>query len=240
MTYLQNIADTLEAFSAWSGLTMNRSKTELFISWLNQSEAADISTLSFSLGSLPVHYLGFALMHRKLQICDYRPLIDQRKRRFSSWTLRALSYAGKTVLIFCVIYSIINFLFSSFLLPKGCLKWLNHYAQDSFGMDTSQQEQKLRSLGVKSVFLSMKVDLVSGIYAFFCLKLIWLLFCAIWVKANTSKIIRFGAWMKTRLQHGLGKLSSRCGLFLKYSFNVYLGMDIWLDFGLTIGPLLVH
>ena len=124
MTYLQNIADTLEAFSAWSGLTMNRSKTELFISWLNQSEAADISTLSFSLGSLPVQYLGFALMHRKLQICDYRPLIDQLKRRFSSWTLRALSYAGKTVLIFCVIYSIINFLFSSFLLPKGCLKMI--------------------------------------------------------------------------------------------------------------------
>lgn len=56
---LQNIADTLDIFSAWSSLTMNRGKTELFIAGLNQVEADDISTLGFSLGSLPVRYLGF-------------------------------------------------------------------------------------------------------------------------------------------------------------------------------------
>lgn len=90
---LQNIADTLQLFSIWSGLAMNHHKTDLFIAGMNQAETDDISSLGFSLGSLPVHYLGLPLMHRKLQICDYRPLIDQLKIIFSSWTLRALSYA---------------------------------------------------------------------------------------------------------------------------------------------------
>lgn len=119
---LISIADTLEVFSSWSGLTMNRNKTELFIAGLNQVEADDIAALGFALGSLPVRYLRMPLMHRKLQICDYRPLIDQLKCRFSSWTLRALSYAGRTVLISSVIYSSVNFWCSSFILPKGCIK----------------------------------------------------------------------------------------------------------------------
>lgn len=47
---------------------------------------------------------------------------DQLQRRFSSWSLRALSYAGRTMLFSYVIYSTINFWFSSFILPNGCIK----------------------------------------------------------------------------------------------------------------------
>lgn len=92
---LVNIASTLDTFSVWSVLSMNRSKTYLFVAGLNQEETSDISSLAFSLGSMPVRYLGLPLMHRKLWICDYRPLIYQLKRRFSSWTSSALSYAGR-------------------------------------------------------------------------------------------------------------------------------------------------
>lgn len=119
---LQNISATLELFSNWLGLTMNRSTTELFIARLNQVEATDITNLGFSLGSLLVRYLGLPLMHRKLRICDYRPLIYQLKRRFSYCSLRALSYAGRTVLLSSVIYTTINFWFYSFILTKGCIK----------------------------------------------------------------------------------------------------------------------
>ena len=118
---LANIASTLDTFSECSGLTMNRDKTELFVAGLNQVETVDILSLGFSLGSLPVRYLGLPLMHRKLQICDYRPLLDQLRRRFSSWTSRCLSFAGRRELITSVIFGTLNFWFSSFLLPKGCI-----------------------------------------------------------------------------------------------------------------------
>lgn len=63
---------------------MNRNKTELFVAGMSQMETSELTSLGFTLGLLPVRYLGLPLMHRKLRICDYRPLLDQLKRRFSS------------------------------------------------------------------------------------------------------------------------------------------------------------
>ena len=40
----------------------------------------------------------------------------------SSWSNRALSYAGRRQLISSVIYGTVNFWISAFILPKGCLK----------------------------------------------------------------------------------------------------------------------
>ena len=51
---LQNISATLERFASWSGLSMNRNKTELFSAGMNQDETNVINTLGFSIGSLPV------------------------------------------------------------------------------------------------------------------------------------------------------------------------------------------
>lgn len=119
---LQNISSTLETFSVWSGLTMNKNKTELYVAGMTWTESCELTGLGFSLGSLPVRYLGLPLMHRKLRICDYRPLIDQLKARFTSWTSRALSYAGRRELLASVIHGTINFWFSSFILPKGCVR----------------------------------------------------------------------------------------------------------------------
>lgn len=101
---------------------MNRNKTELFSAGLNQDETIEINSLGFSIGSLLVRYLGLSLMHKKLRICDYRPLLDQLRSRFSFWSSRALSFAGRRQLISSVIYGTLNFCFSSFILPKGCIK----------------------------------------------------------------------------------------------------------------------
>ena len=119
---LERIAETLDSFSAWSGLSVNRQKTDLYVAGMSPLEASELSSLGFSFGSLPVRYLGLPLMHRKLQICDYRPLVDQLKRHFSSWSSRALSYAGRRQLLSPVITGTLNFWFSSFILPKGCIK----------------------------------------------------------------------------------------------------------------------
>ena len=119
---LHQISATLERFATWSGLSMNRSKTELFTAGLSDAETIDINSLSFSVGSLPIRYLGLPLMHRKLNISNYRPLLDQLKARFSSWSSRALSFASRRQLISSVIYDMLNFWFSTVLLPKGCIK----------------------------------------------------------------------------------------------------------------------
>ncbi|XP_019084355.1 PREDICTED: uncharacterized protein LOC109125974 [Camelina sativa] len=44
---------------------------------VNQNETSRNASLGFNLGSLPIHYLGLPLMHRKLRISDYRPLLDK-------------------------------------------------------------------------------------------------------------------------------------------------------------------
>lgn len=74
---LRNITSVLDNFHLWSGLQMNKDKTELFTAGLNHEEATTLSSIGFSFGSLPVRYLGLPLMHRKLRISDYRPLLDQ-------------------------------------------------------------------------------------------------------------------------------------------------------------------
>lgn len=55
------IAETLEDFALWSGLRMNKSKTELYMDGLNNDETLDISCLGFDMGSLPIRYLGLPL-----------------------------------------------------------------------------------------------------------------------------------------------------------------------------------
>lgn len=48
------IAETLEDFALWSGLRMNKSKTELYTAGLNNGETLNISRLGFNMGSMPI------------------------------------------------------------------------------------------------------------------------------------------------------------------------------------------
>ncbi|XP_010501871.1 PREDICTED: uncharacterized protein LOC104779191 [Camelina sativa] len=121
-TSLENISTVLQQFSILSGLSMNKDKTNLYLAGVNQDETSQFHSLGFNLGSLPIHYLGLPLIHRKLRISEYRPLIDKITGKFSSWTARALSFPGRKELISSVIYGIINLWASAFILPKGCVK----------------------------------------------------------------------------------------------------------------------
>lgn len=81
---LLNITEVLQEFSTVSGLSMNKSKTDLFIAGMNQTETSQIASLGFRIGSLPIRYLGLPLMHMKLRIADYRPLLEKITSRFTS------------------------------------------------------------------------------------------------------------------------------------------------------------
>lgn len=119
---LHGITETLDDFAGWSGLAMNKEKTELFHAGLSQEETNELNVYSFSHGSLPIRYLGLPLMHKKLKISEYSPLLDKLNSRFNHWGIKSLSFAGRCLLIKTVITRNVIFWTSTFLLPKGCIK----------------------------------------------------------------------------------------------------------------------
>lgn len=66
--------------------------------------------------------MGLALMYRKLRISEYEHLLEQITNKFKSWVVKTLSFGGRVQLIASVIYGVINFWCSTFILPQGCIK----------------------------------------------------------------------------------------------------------------------
>lgn len=91
-------------------------KTQLFTAGLDPRESTEIANLGFSIGSLPIRYLGLPLMSRKLRVSEYSPLIDKMVKKFKSWAVSSLSYAGRLLLIKSVIYGLVKFWCSAFIL----------------------------------------------------------------------------------------------------------------------------
>lgn len=119
---LHGIAECLDDFASWSGLSMNATKTELFTAGLDQTESSALMGYGFPSGSFPIRYLGLPLMSRKLKISEYVPLMTKITKCFQAWSVKLLSFAGRLQLLKTVIFGIINFWFSAFMLPKGCIK----------------------------------------------------------------------------------------------------------------------
>ncbi|XP_013658178.1 uncharacterized protein LOC125595072 [Brassica napus] len=249
---LQQIAATLQSFASWSGLHMNRAKTELYLAGLSQTETADLASLGFSLGSLPVRYLGLPLMHRKLRICDYRPLMDQLKRRFSSWTSCALSFAGRRQLLNTVIAGTLNFWFSSFVLPKGCIKSIESLCSRFLwnGNITSKAAEKVSwnvvclprsegGLGLRNLSIWNKT---------LSLKLVWLLHSeseSLWASSTKHhRLKRLSIWSLDEKKQGswiwksILKLRPLTENFIRCEVGNGEQASFWFDFWLPIGPLI--
>lgn len=249
---LQQIADTLDRFSLWSGLTMNRAKTELFTAGMNQIEVAELKNMGFSLGSLPVRYLGLPLMHRKLRICDYRQLLDQLKRRFSSWMTRALTYAGRKQLLSSVIFSTINFWFSSFILPKGCIKAIESLCS-RFLWNGNITKRAAAKVSWTSVCLpksegGLGLRDLSSWNKTLCLKLVWLLHSeteslwAIWIKHH--RLQGESIWsidekkQASWIWKAILKLRPLARRFLRCDVGNGLSVSFWFDHWCALGPLI--
>ncbi|XP_048611796.1 uncharacterized protein LOC125586052 [Brassica napus] len=249
---LQQITWTLDSFSTWSGLTMNRDKTELFVAGMSQTEVTDMTSLGFSLGSLPVRYLGLPLMHRKLRICDYRPLLDQLKRRCSSWSSRALSYAGRKLLLSTIIFGTLNFWFSSFILPKGCIKAIESICSRFLwnGNITNRAAAKLSwktvclprsegGLGLRDLHTWNKT---------LSLKLVWLLHSeseSLWAKwTKTHRLKGASLWSMDEKKQcswiwtSILKLRSMAEQFLRCEIGNGSLAFFWFDYWQSLGPLI--
>lgn len=119
---LHGINETLDDFAGWSGLNMNREKTELFLAGVDEVELLAIANYGFPSASLPIRYLGLPLMCRKLKVSEYSPLLEKIKGRFLSWVVNSLSFAGRLQLIASVITGTVVFWMSTFKLPKSCIR----------------------------------------------------------------------------------------------------------------------
>ena len=126
MESVQHVLMVLREFELRSGLKVNMEKTSFFASGLTEQESQLIqATTGMHMGSLPVRYLGVPLDSKKLSLTSAEPLLHQIKAKFSSWSVKTLSFAGRLLLIKTVIAGINTFWCSTFILPKACINRIN-------------------------------------------------------------------------------------------------------------------
>lgn len=196
---VQAVLQFLREFERRSGLAVSVHKTSFFASGLTQGDTDLIRfTTGMPMGFLPVRYLGVPLCTKKLSLLNCEGLLQQIKSKFSSWSSKALSFAGRLLLIKTVISGIITFWCSTFILLKACIKRINslcgvflwkgdieehHTARVSWQVVTKPKKEG--GLGINDLLQWNKAC---------CLKLIWLLFFksgSIWV-----------AWFKEEVLNG--------------------------------------
>ncbi|XP_010463260.1 PREDICTED: uncharacterized protein LOC104743929 [Camelina sativa] len=249
---LSHIVAVLQEFSRISGLTMNLSKTELFLGGVTQIEATQMASLGFNIGSLPIRYLGLPLMHRKLRLAEYRPLLQSLTNRFSSWSSRALSYAGRQQLISSVIYGTINFWMSAFILPKGCIKKIETLCANFLwsGDVTKKGIAKMawRDLCLPKAEGGLGFRCLSHWNKTLILKLTWRLLAArdslwaLWLKNNKIKDGCF--WKLDIKKQSSGTLKSMLKLrhitsqFMKAHLGNGCHLNFWYDHWTPFGPLI--
>ncbi|XP_039052718.1 uncharacterized protein LOC120194493 [Hibiscus syriacus] len=92
------------------GLRLNASKTEIFIAGVNENQRTLVQEATgFTIGCLPVRYLGVPLVPRKLTEKDCAGLVEKIKAKLRLWSYRWLSYAGRLQLVKAFLFSIANF-----------------------------------------------------------------------------------------------------------------------------------
>jgi len=249
---LHGINEVLEDFASWSGLHMNKEKTNLYYSGLNQGEVTAITRYGFDVGNLPIRYLGLPLMHRKLRIAEYDPLIEKIASRFRGWAVKALSFAGRTQLIASVIYGAVNFWMTSFMIPLGCIKKIESLCS-RFLWSGNIDSGKGAKVSWSSVCLP-KTEGGLGLRRFrewnttLCLRFIWLLFSnsgSLWAEWHRYHNIgnasfwslseaRSNSWTWNSLLH-LRPLAEK---FLRCKVGNGRRCSFWFDSWSHLGPLI--
>ena len=231
----------------------------MFVDGNNSLLASQLATdFGWVQGSLPVKYLGVPLMPHKLRHQDYQQLIDKVKARVNTWTAKHLSFAGRLQLIQSVIYSMINFWFAIFPLPKECLDELEQICNAFHwtGAPNSARRAKVSWDAVCSPKDCGGLGLcrLLGLNQVYGLKLIWLLFAGsdslwvAWIKSHilagrifwTSDFSNVGSWIWKRLMKLRHLAKPRILCHVNSGAIASFWHDNWTDLGSLIdiiGPL---
>ncbi|KAI9200109.1 hypothetical protein LWI28_002908 [Acer negundo] len=97
----------IDEFSLLSGLLANHAKSNIFTSGLSSTTNQQLINLfGYTVGSLPIRYLGIPIISTKLCLRDCSSLVDKVSGRLYSWLNCGLSYAGRSQLIVSVLSSL--------------------------------------------------------------------------------------------------------------------------------------
>lgn len=90
---------------------------------MDQQDLNDLCEVTgYTLGKLPVKYLGVPITLRKLTSTDCEMLLDKMGIRIQTWGSNNLSYAGRTQLVNSVHVHMHSYWASMFLLPRQVMK----------------------------------------------------------------------------------------------------------------------
>ncbi|OIT27331.1 putative ribonuclease h protein, partial [Nicotiana attenuata] len=89
-----------------------------------------IAGIGFSLGTLPIRYLGFPLASKKWSKMHCHQLVEKITSRITSGYAKTLSYAGRLQIINAVLFSIYNFWGAVFILPQSVSKEVDRRCRD--------------------------------------------------------------------------------------------------------------
>ncbi|VFQ88796.1 unnamed protein product [Cuscuta campestris] len=119
---VQVLMDALDHFSRVSGLTLNPTKSNIFLAGkYRDSSHALLALASFPRGQLPVRYLGLPLASQRISEKDFAPLFKTVEGYLSKWSTLKLSYAGRLELVRAVIQGVQSFWLQVFPVQKYVL-----------------------------------------------------------------------------------------------------------------------
>ncbi|XP_020266774.1 uncharacterized protein LOC109842288 [Asparagus officinalis] len=121
---VQKLYQTFKSFGEVSGLEANPDKCSIFYGGVEDSVKAEIANiLGFAEGSIPIKYLGVPLITKRLSYSDCFPLFDKITRKLQRWTKhRKLTYAGSFQIIKSVIFGVLIYWTSNYILPVKVLR----------------------------------------------------------------------------------------------------------------------
>ena len=112
--------DCLKQFGNYSGLSINASKSSLFMAGICQEDMVEIEAITgFNRGEFPFRYLGVPVAASRLTINQFNPLISKISEYISAWAGASLSYAGRCELIRAVLQGVECFWLSILPIPVG-------------------------------------------------------------------------------------------------------------------------
>lgn len=250
---LNGVLTVMDQFAGLSGLHINASKSFIFTAGANSHHLIQAALeKGLTVATLPIRYLGMPLTTRVWSKTDYEPLIDKLRKKFLSWTHKALSFAGCLQLIKTTITSTVNFWSSAFILPKGCLDtiesmcaaflWsgspsVTYRAKVSWDDVCFPKEEG--GLGLRKLRDTSRV---------FALRLIWLLFTqtgSFWVAWTNKYLLKDGTYWDAKdgtagswAWRKLLKLHPLAYEYLKYEVSDGKSVSFWFDDWLGMGKLI--
>ncbi|KAG7536840.1 Ferric reductase NAD binding domain [Arabidopsis suecica] len=120
---VEGIIEVFKEFAKCSGLKISMEKSTLYLAGAPAVSKHQMAALfPFEMGQLPVRYLGLPLVTKRFSAADYKPLIEELRKRIETWTAHFLSFAGRLNLISSVLWSVCNLWLAAYRLPSQCIR----------------------------------------------------------------------------------------------------------------------